>query len=170
MFEELHGKRYLCAYKSGKFSLVEMHYYSTTQILVVKNGINKFRILSYWPPFSGRTWYGVFSPYDQIQIEVDSLSSITQMGWKVFEILLRNQTYCRKEECSCKFSLQTKSISKNQNVYSHAFLSISISIKVEIIEFPIYYQITVKKNPAIVYSESRKCSHSIDSLQKHLTW
>jgi len=43
LFEEIDGKRHLCAYKSGKFSKVEMHYHSTfKEILAVKNLIEKF--------------------------------------------------------------------------------------------------------------------------------
>ncbi|KAK8309884.1 hypothetical protein V6Z12_D02G152900 [Gossypium hirsutum] len=41
LFEEKEGKRYLCGYKSGRFSNAEMHYHSTfKEILAVKKAMH----------------------------------------------------------------------------------------------------------------------------------
>ncbi|KAG8492315.1 hypothetical protein CXB51_009806 [Gossypium anomalum] len=100
LFEETDGKRYLCGYKSGRFSDAEIHYHSTfKEILAVKKGIAKFE-------FHLRGY--------QFLIEMD-MSSFPQM-LKFKQKVVPHPQLLRWAEWFSEFSFEVKHIPGKQNV------------------------------------------------------
>ncbi|KAG8492316.1 hypothetical protein CXB51_009828 [Gossypium anomalum] len=100
LFEETDGKRYLCGYKSGRFSDAEIHYRSTfKEILAVKKGIAKFE-------FHLRGY--------QFLIEMD-MSSFPQM-LKFKQKVVPHPQLLRWAEWFSEFSFEVKHIPGKQNV------------------------------------------------------
>lgn len=93
-------KRYLCGYKSGRFSDAEIHYHSTFEkILVVKKGISKFdfHLIGY-----------------HFLIEMDMSSFLKKLKFKQKEV--PHPQLLRWSEWFSKYSFDVKHIKEKTNV------------------------------------------------------